>query len=492
MDARKLSARHLIALAMMLIVAVSFAMPEVSSASVLKPAKVTGPKVVKTTYNTVTIKWKAAKRAKTYEVWRATGKSGKYKKIKTVKGTRFTDKNRQTGQTVWYKVRGVNGKKKGKFSVRFRAVPRLAKPTLLTSSSALGPKVTAGKVTGAHGYMFYRDGALVSKQKTRVFQDKKVAPGTSHTYKAVAYRNVGKKVVRSPFSRALSASRLSVNVSLDGATKVPTLTSGSSFTLKGKITASIDIKRLEIGVVDASTQKWMVGAKYDNAKVNSKTFDIARADNYVKFGILGPGTYRYRIYVHLEDGSVVTLLNQTFTVKGQKGINGAVAWAIRIANDDSFSYGKGKAAHKRGCYFCGTNKKYKPKGYEKTYCCNPFIFAAYAHGANNQAILKSCQKGGCGGMSPSDWTKYGCFRYVGTCKKVPFDQLRKGDVILSDSSKGGKWHHVWMYCGGGRYVEAGGNGWGPSTIEVSSGAEKYYNKYYRKYSGTTVVRYTGK
>ncbi len=164
----------------------------------------------------------------------------------------------------------------------------------------------------------------------------------------------------------------------------------------------------------------------------------------------------------------------------------AVAWAMDIANDDSFAYGSGSVAHKKGCYFCGTNQKYKPAGYEKTYCCNPFIFAAYAHGAQDPDILASCQRGGCGGMDPSDWTPYG-FECLGSVSEVNFNDLLPGDVVMSDSSKNGWWHHVWMYCGENQYVEAANGNFGPGSIAVENGADKYYPKYARK--GCYVVRY---
>jgi hypothetical protein len=61
------------------------------------------------------------------------------------------------------------------------------------------------------------------------------------------------------------------------------------------------------------------------------------------------------------------------------GARAAVAWAIKIANDNSFSYGKKPQTSRIGCYFCGTSQKRKPKGYEKTYVCLTFAAAAYAH-----------------------------------------------------------------------------------------------------------------
>ena len=82
---------------------------------------------------------------------------------------------------------------------------------------------------------------------------------------------------------------------------------------------------------------------------------------------------------------------------------GAVAWAKAIANDNSFHYGSNPpTCYSRGCYFCGTNGHKKGmQGYDKTYCCNTFVFSAYAHGggdphgplsAGNDELYHRCRR----------------------------------------------------------------------------------------------------
>ena len=178
----------------------------------------------------------------------------------------------------------------------------------------------------------------------------------------------------------------------------------------------------------------------------------------------------------------------------------AMNWACSVANDNSFAYGSGSRAHRSGCYFCKTNtgdRKWKKekngephyvkdsKGnkhtYEKTYCCNPFITAAYAHGAKDEKLLSICRSGHSCGMAPSSWTRSKNFKVVGKAKSVPFSKLKAGDVIISDSSNGGKFHHVWMYIGHNRCVEATGGNWSASSIEVGGGVKSSYEKYYAKY-----------
>ena len=129
----------------------------------------------------------------------------------------------------------------------------------------------------------------------------------------------------------------------------------------------------------------------------------------------------------------------------------AIRWAVWIAGDNRFHYGHGKDAHHNGCYFCKTQPKSKKKAgivdYERTYCCNPFVGAAWAHGGCDQAALKLCQKGtswdfhkGCG------YDKSTLFKNLGKPKK---SKLKAGDVLCSDT-------HVALYIGGGKLVEAGG------------------------------------
>ena len=161
-------------------------------------------------------------------------------------------------------------------------------------------------------------------------------------------------------------------------------------------------------------------------------------------------------------------------------IDGAVAWAVKIANDNSFAYGTGSGAHHFGCYFCGTNygpKKYmKPsKKYKKTYCCNPFISAAYAHGAQHPKMLAACRKASGIGMTKSTFYRYGCWKCVG---KPAYKNLKKGDVLVKSS-------HVAMYIGNGKFVEASGEGWSAKTIAVKKLKQSTYNGF------SFVMRYTG-
>lgn len=345
---------------------------------------------------------------------------------------------------------------------------------------------------------------------------------------------------------------------------IPTLTQGQSYSIHGLIESKKKMNRVEIGVVNASTNKWVI--HYDK-KINTDNYSILKADTSIKFGTLKVGTYKYRIYAH-SNGKVYTLLNQSFIVKakpapvppkptdlktvseqqtflnrvnkgdihgdlivdGERGartiasikifqqiegltVDGvwgkateaasnktivvtkkrmAVNWACSVANDNSFAYGTGQRAHRSGCYVCQTNtgsrmKKKERKGephyvdgghtYEKTYCCNTFITAAYAHGAGDATIYKICHRGSCCGMSPKEWEKSPYFKRIGKTNQVPYSQLQMGDVLMSDAPSKGYATHVWMHIGHGRFVEASNGSWKSISIAVKDGAKSKYKLY---------------
>ena len=168
----------------------------------------------------------------------------------------------------------------------------------------------------------------------------------------------------------------------------------------------------------------------------------------------------------------------------------AVNWAVAISKDNSFAYGTGSRAHHNGCYFCGTTitgPKHAEKGskWEKTYCCNPFIHAAWAHGAKIKKMLTDCKHDHAADMVPKSWKKYS-FRTVGKVKNLSFSKLRFGDVVIINHSS----HHVWMYTGADGIVEASGGTFAANSIAHKTGAKKRFNSYKRD-STAYVMRYKG-
>lgn len=149
------------------------------------------------------------------------------------------------------------------------------------------------------------------------------------------------------------------------------------------------------------------------------------------------------------------------------GAEAACRWARRIARDNSFAYGVGSRAHHCGCYFCGTNitgAKHAKKGsaWEKTYCCNPFVFACFVHGAN---LWKKCVNSS---LRIKWWTKLkqggkSVFKVLG--KNLKYSKLNPGDVLIREN------RHVKIFLGKnkkGQYTiaHAAGEGWGSKSIRV--------------------------
>ena len=143
----------------------------------------------------------------------------------------------------------------------------------------------------------------------------------------------------------------------------------------------------------------------------------------------------------------------------------AIKWAVWIAGDNRFHYGytnkHGSSdsskwspnAHHNGCYFCGTNvisggrSKAGIVDYERTYCCNPLIGAAWAHGGCVPAALKLCQKGSSWDFHKgAGYDTSSLFTNLGHPAK---SSLKPGDILCKDT-------HVAMYIGNGLLVEAAG------------------------------------
>lgn len=136
----------------------------------------------------------------------------------------------------------------------------------------------------------------------------------------------------------------------------------------------------------------------------------------------------------------------------------AVKWSKWIAGDNRFHYGytnksKGIDAHHNGCFFCGTNtdkgsrSKKGIKDFEYTYCCNPFVGAAWAHGGCIPQALKMCRAGSSWDFNKGHgYDKSALFDNLGKPAKK---KLKLGDVLCNDN-------HVALYVGGGKIAEASG------------------------------------
>lgn len=170
-------------------------------------------------------------------------------------------------------------------------------------------------------------------------------------------------------------------------------------------------------------------------------------------------------------------------------VNGACAWAVTIAGDNRFHYGLKPMSQHNGCYYCNTQtlvggrSKLGVNDYEFSYCCNPFVHAAFAHGGKEKTMLQVCQRG-----TSYDFHKgrgYDNSPLFAKLGKPAMSNLKKGDVICFNN-------HVMLYIGGGKIAEAAGgddnvpysDSWNNSIRVCTLSATRYAKAY-------GVFRYVG-
>lgn len=215
-------AKSILAITLAVLVGATFSLPittsEVSAAA--KPKKVTYIKTASAGYNAIKVTWKQTKNAKTYKIYRATKKNGKYKCVKTVKKSKttlraWTNTKLTTGKRYYYKIRAYNGKKKSSYSSKKSAVPTLSRTTLKASAaSSSSIKLSWTKISGAQGYQVYRatsKSGKYTKIKTttaRSLTNTGLSASKTYYYKVRSYRKVGKSYKYSSYSYLKSAKTL--------------------------------------------------------------------------------------------------------------------------------------------------------------------------------------------------------------------------------------------------------------------------------------------
>lgn len=425
------------------------------------PADVEGLSVADSTYCTASLSWDAAKNAKGYRIYRSRN-GGKYKYLEYTTDTSFEDTKLRTGDTYSYAIASRNGFLTSDVSEaeKISVVPSLKKPKLKVDTSNGQMDLSFKEIDGAVYYEVIRNGEVIDQIEDTTYTDTSARSDKSYKYevRAVRYR---KKPVYSKFSN----------------------------TVEGVLHAvqNFKVKTMDNNVVFT----WNPSDYYTTYKLYNGSQLLAET---------GEGSYTLSDYNldtvfdvslvgYAEDESKSPEADRRFIVTeeemtSEEAREAAVDWAVDIANDNSFSYGTGKRSHNTGCYFCGTNvgprlnkkgtSKVSGHSYAKTYCCNPFVHAAYAHGAGDPDMLSACQRGKSVGYTPGSFTRFGPWKSVG---KSGLGNLQKGDVLCLSA-------HVCIYIGDGKVAHAMTEGWGAGSITISK-ASGMYNR--AKY----VMRYTG-
>lgn len=280
---RKLAATAL-ALLTVLTVGTTMLLPaEVSAAS--RPAKVKSLKVSSAGYNSLKISWKKAKRAKGYQIYRATKKNGKYKKIKTIKKAKtvsWTNKKLKTGKRYYYKVRAIRGSRKGSFSTKKSGTPKLSKTGGVKASAASSSaiKVSWKKTSGASGYQLYRStsrSGKYSRVKTTSassYTNSGLSANKTYYYKVRSYRKSG-STKYSSFSGVVAAKTK---------TAATAPAPGGSTPVRSDVYLSYGTMKLTLGQTFTSSL---------NAQINNQTGGSGAVSASVKRSIGGKDVYIY-------------------------------------------------------------------------------------------------------------------------------------------------------------------------------------------------------
>lgn len=133
--------------------------------NIVKATPIQGPLCAPSTKLTIVssngkprLTWNKVDGAVKYEVYRAIGKNGTFKRLFTTTGTRMTNTSAEVGETYYYKVRAIaNDGGKSDFSATKRKTCDCARPTVkITLRSDGAPVLTWNKIDGATGYEVYR------------------------------------------------------------------------------------------------------------------------------------------------------------------------------------------------------------------------------------------------------------------------------------------------------------------------------------------------
>ena len=122
----------------------------VQAYAVSRPYRVTYVKPVAKSSSSIKVTWHKAKYAKKYEIWRATSKSGTYKKVWTTRYLYFTNKGLKSSKKYYYKVRGVNGTKKGRFSTIKYATTKKSSLSNITTNTTEKTVTINARVNGKY------------------------------------------------------------------------------------------------------------------------------------------------------------------------------------------------------------------------------------------------------------------------------------------------------------------------------------------------------
>ncbi len=184
------------------------------------PGKVTDLEAKSASPTKVKLTWDKVSGAKGYVVYRATSKSGTYKRIAYTTKNSYTDSELTCGKTYYYKVKAWAGSSSNKIcgatSSADSAKPLPAAPKTSSKATVTADtiKLSWSKVSGADGYMIY----MSTSEKGTYSKIATIKDGSTKSYtyegsgkkffKIYAYTEVGSKQVKSEASKIVCARTL--------------------------------------------------------------------------------------------------------------------------------------------------------------------------------------------------------------------------------------------------------------------------------------------
>ena len=144
--------------------------------------------------SSIKVYWNKVASADGYYIYRKTADGNwsetPYKKITKNSTTSFEDKDYKAGTGYYYRAvsyKKVDGKTVTSDYSEERYIKRLSRPTLTRDRGNGFITIKWEKISGATGYIVYRDGKQVAKTTNLYYHDTNVKSGTEYSYTAKAY-----------------------------------------------------------------------------------------------------------------------------------------------------------------------------------------------------------------------------------------------------------------------------------------------------------------
>ncbi|MBQ6872696.1 MAG: fibronectin type III domain-containing protein [Clostridia bacterium] len=183
----------------------------------IAPRKTQGLEMTKNSSSSVTLSWNKMSGATGYAVYQYSPSKKTYKKIKDLKGTSYTVKDKSSATTYYYAVRAYveteHGKTYGNYSEVLKVTTRPKTPSVTVTAGNNTATVSWKQVTRASGYNVYMStskngtyskvGSTSGKSSTKLTV-RKLTDGKKYYFKVKAYKTVSKKKVYSVYSSAKS------------------------------------------------------------------------------------------------------------------------------------------------------------------------------------------------------------------------------------------------------------------------------------------------